>query len=170
MKLLVDEQGRFSWATTRSVVTTSLKFSDGTNDFGAGSEIYSTCAGCGRKLPMCCMHLDHILPFASYGHKFISECALSFYSLNVPHNKIDSMTGVVQGGIGYIQEKIISHSTFGRETSSIRQLNTISSENAWYNDLENLQFMCMSCNTRKQDSPFSTVFPGRFTIPISNKL
>ncbi len=37
---------------------------------------------------------------------------------------------------------------------------------AWTNDLENLQFLCMCCNTSKGDRLFAHAFPARRASPL----
>ncbi|MCV4267138.1 hypothetical protein [Pseudomonas capsici] len=169
MKVLVNAGGNVTWENTRSVVTTSAAFSLAAKNFGAGDECNATCPGCGRRLPTFCLHLDHILSQSRYTQGIVAMGEeLELRSFIHPHGISTNYTGAMNGGIANIF-KIGTQSTSLRLSArqNLIPLNVVETATLWCNDLENLQFLCGPCNSRKGNRDFDAIFPGRERYPLA---
>jgi 5-methylcytosine-specific restriction endonuclease McrA len=175
MKALLNAHGYVTWNSTRSIVVDSVAFSEIQKDFGAGAENAATCPGCDRVLPTKCMHLDHILSQNRHSVSIAqSSDSLYLHSPTHPHDISDSYLGSLVGGIGYIH-KIIPQIDTGRPRRASRatltgQQTAIDTGDLWKSDLDNLQFICGSCNSTKGDRDFDVVFPTKVTRSLSRFL
>lgn len=175
MRALLNSHGNVTWNSTRSIVVDSVGFSELQKDFGAGAENAATCPGCDRVLPTKCMHLDHILSQNRHSVSIAqSSDSLYLHSPNNPHALSDSYIGSLLGGLGYVH-KIIQEADTGRPRRASRGVLTsdrtaIDTVDLWKSDLDNLQFICGSCNSTKGDRDFDQVFPTKVVRTLSRFL
>ena len=176
MILLVNVGGHVTWDNTREAVVASAKFAGGQADYGAGIENKATCPGCGRTLPTKTMHLDHILAQARHAVKIMgADATVTLLDSVQPHGESKMFIGGVTGGTVSIYKFMEPEPASGPIRTVRRSprerpypmrgathavYNTVT---AWENDLENLQFLCICCNTSKKDRSFAEAFPGRET-------
>ena len=168
MKVLVNSGGNVTWDNTRTTTVTSAAFSMAPVDFGVGPEHSAICPGCNRRLPTFCMHLDHILPQARHTQSLaMPGQELALHSSIHPHAVSTAYVGKLNGGLANI-------SILGALSQSLRltvqipriPLNVINTRTLWENDLNNLQFICGGCNSRKGNKDFDVVFNGAHTRPL----
>ena len=186
MMLLVNAGGHVTWDNTRQAVVASAKFAGGQDDYGAGIENQATCPGCGRTLPTKTMHLDHILAQARHAVKIMgADTEVTLLDSVHPHGTSKVFIGVVTGGTVSIYRLMQPEPASGSSgpIKKVRRsprekpypqlgglvivINTVA---AWENDLENLQFLCMCCNTSKKDRSFDEVFPERAASAFASAL
>lgn len=160
MKLVISPGGTVTWNNTRACAINSSTFRKGTADFGAGAENTAECPGCSRVLPTVCMHLDHIKPRAKFTRTVFNEGEkFTVYQGNGANPVIvsKSFSGAVFGNVATIY-KTASHNPTARQralhgagkvTTQLEVTGTARADTIWENDLTNLQFLCMSCNTGK---------------------
>lgn len=140
MKLIIDSIGRVDFTTTRQAVTTCELFRKGRKNFGAGEENYAECAACRRQLPTVCMHIDHISAVATTAHSLVKPELIYLYNMDgTPSTKFRAITDGSLVSIG----------------SSPYDIKTLDAKKVWENNLDNLQFLCMNCNTSKGTSIFT---------------
>lgn len=160
MKVICTASGSVTWKNTRDTVVKSATFRTGSRDFGAGVENVAECPNCKRVLPTVCMHLDHIRPRSVYTVKmFQTAKTFEIYSDNGAQRIVKSpqYRGFIHGGVAYSMKMAMhrptkrQHKLSGGDTKFVNMGTgrTISPATVWENDLNNLQFLCMSCNTSK---------------------
>jgi 5-methylcytosine-specific restriction endonuclease McrA len=199
MLLIVNGAGGVSWDTTRVTAIADARFSGLVmQDFGAGPENKFTCPGCNRTLPTKCMHLDHIRAQSTYAVSFMQNGQVVTLVDAADVSRVSTHFGaVVEGGtvnvskLGTTREaakaKAVARaaivgggpirvnpprpsaaSPYG--APSIGTATVIHTKDAWLNDLRNLQFLCMMCNTSKGDREFAAAFAGKAASPLAKAL
>ena len=183
MTLIVTALGSVNWVNTRQVLVSSAAFSAGMHNFGLGggtgtAENSAICPVCKRKLPTALMHLDHILPKSKHSLKLQSDDTEVFLLDEAPpHGSSSTYHGICKGGTLTI-EKLGTGGPTRRQSAlataravpyrppSLGTAKVVSTEAAWLNDLENLQWLCGACNTTKGDREFSFAFPSAAAAPF----
>lgn len=171
MTAIVTASGGINWVTTRSIVVTNPQCADEIRDYGKGPECAARCPGCDRLLPTVCMHLDHILAQATHATTlFAPRTTVRLLSDGFPHDISTKYEADVVGGSvciwtlgtqrpGTARQQAMASGPVKAPRNTVSTV--LSSLQVWENDLENLQFLCMSCNTSKQHREFAAAFPGR---------
>jgi hypothetical protein len=194
MITLIVVNGGVTWASTRSALVESPRFSSGQLDFGIGPELAAKCAFCCRTLPTAIMHLDHILPRHGYQQKLLAPgTPIRILNPNYPNQVSTQYKGVVQAGHsvnivrigsqapiapadimtkplsgGVTKPKIHDHGLRQRKNPTVLEGGkVIKSDVIWECDVENLQWLCVCCNTSKGDRTFSQ-WSVRPPIPMTS--
>jgi 5-methylcytosine-specific restriction endonuclease McrA len=184
MVLLVSLGGSVTFVNTRSVLVNSLSFAAGQDDFGIGNENQALCPGCGRTLPTATMHIDHIRSKAQHQLQIAAAGTLvTLLDNTAPHAVSTRFAATCNGGVVTIvglsappagagpvhgaqarrSARLEAAGPYGR---ALQVRFTVSTDVAWENDLENLQWLCGGCNTAKGPRDFAATFPGRNPVPF----
>ena len=194
MITLLVKSGGVTWSSTRYILVNSRKFSRRHHvNFGIGPEKSAQCAHCLRILPTALMHVDHIYPRAGYLQRVLQPGTRPrFLSSEAPHGISTEWKGVVQAGTHVSMLRIgaapprtnvrtmtrgggvvkhqhgygLKHRTQAMVLGSDK---TIRAEVIWSCNLDNLQWLCMLCNTSKGNRAFNT-WSLRPAIPMTTYL
>jgi len=134
--VVLSPGGTVTWKTTE--YTARTKLCNTFRDFGAGSEAYTKCPGCGRELPLVVFDLDHIRAKARYYHGYLGPDT-SIVALDAVTLRPADVRVTVEGGVVRIESGSIYNA----------KVHLVQSDVIWENDLANLQFLCVSCNRSK---------------------
>lgn len=169
MHLIVSLSGSVNFDSTRAALVASPKFAPlGHKDFGAGAELYAQCPGCNRQLPTALMHLDHIRSQFRHAQTLMQPGTLVVVLDAQSYNVSTTHAAEVQGGVTQIFRL---GGDYQRDNTRKRKAIVLDSKPihtkvAWENDLSNLQWLCMCCNTGKQEKRFEEKFPGKVAMPF----
>lgn len=174
MYLIVSSIGSVNWDTTRHELVSCADFALGKRDFGAGSELYAKCPGCDRELPTALMELDHILAKATHRLRILPNISVTLAKAGSPNAPTDSFEAIIEGPVTKIytaKPQSVSRrpdlERSAKHRPALMEIKAaIHSEIAWENDLENLQWLCLKCNSSKQARPFAEVFAGKIARPF----
>lgn len=176
IQLIVSAGGTVNWDNTRDALVHSVAFCDGLDDFGPGQEHQAQCPGCARTLPTAMMHLDHILPQHGYemaimqdgtpvrlldslpphamSMQFSATCnggTVSIFRLGAP------LGGGGGGPVRHIHSPrlaaLAAQPYYRPPVLDVRQV--LHTADVWRCNLENLQWLCMGCNTAKGATTFA---------------
>lgn len=169
MELIVGPNGGVNATITSDTVKASPLFTWGIGDYGAGEEMEVRCLVCKRVLPAAAFHLDHIRPKAVYDEKwteFVDDVTLrdAAYPNNVskkyrlhilePNQRVNKNFKLE------VRERITGQVEASRAD--------VDQKTAWENDLSNLQFLCMICNTSKGAKDWEVFSKGAPANPLSS--
>lgn len=175
--------GNIAWANTRLVVVGDVWYSDFQRNFGAGVENGAECPGCRRHLPTALMHLDHIYCQASWTPRFVADGPVELITplgRGIPQRSTE-FEGKFVGNQLLIYKLGHEHKAYNAPRAAKRPRiavphTVVDPAIAWKNDIANLQWLCMGCNSSKQDQEDFAIWaartnrPGRVPRPLSGKI